>query len=29
MQPAAANVGGEVELLTNWYLGGLQEVALP
>jgi hypothetical protein len=29
MQPAAANINGEVELLTYWYTGGTEEAILP
>ena len=29
MQPAAANINGEVDLLTYWYTGGMQEAILP
>ena len=28
MQPAAANINGEVDLLTYWYTGGMQEAIL-
>jgi hypothetical protein len=29
MRSAAANINGEVDLLTYWYTGGMQEVILP
>jgi hypothetical protein len=29
MQPAAANINGEVNLLTYWYTGGTEEAILP
>lgn len=28
MRPAAANINGEVDLLTHWYTGGMQEAIL-
>jgi hypothetical protein len=28
-QPAATNINGEVNLITYWYTGGMQEVSLP
>jgi hypothetical protein len=28
-QPAAANINGEIDLLTYWYTGGMQQASLP